>query len=171
MSDLRLTPQGLWFLGRRFPCAIGKGGIRVQKREGDGATPAGRHRIVGMMYRADRLAQPQPWAEKIGPQDLWSDDSEASEYNQLVRKPYAFSHEAMRRADPLYDIVFITDYNYPEAQFGLGSAIFLHLWRRPRFPTEGCVALRRDHLKWIARRVTRGTVVQISPSLATDRHP
>ena len=168
MSDLRLTPQGLWFLGRRFPCAIGKGGIRVQKREGDGATPAGRHRIVGMMYRADRLAQPQPWAEKIGPQDLWSDDAEASEYNQLVRKPYAFSHEAMRRADPLYDIVFITDYNYPEAQSGLGSAIFLHQWRRPRFPTEGCIALRRDHLKWIAERVPQGAILGISQSLASD---
>ena len=168
MSDLRLTPQGLCFLGRRFPCAIGKGGIRVQKREGDGATPAGRHRIVGMMYRADRLAQPQPWAEKIGPQDLWSDDSEASEYNQLVRKPYAFSHEAMRRADPLYDIVFITDYNYPEAKFGLGSAIFLHQWRRPRFPTEGCIALRRDHLKWIAERVPQGALLEISQSLASD---
>ncbi|WP_245168778.1 L,D-transpeptidase family protein [Cognatishimia activa] len=168
MSDLRLTPHGLWFLGRRFPCAIGKSGIRVQKREGDGATPAGRHRIVGMMYRADRLAQPQPWAKKIGPQDLWSDDSEASEYNQLVCMPYAFSHEAMRRADPLYDIVFITDYNYPEAQSGLGSAIFLHQWRRPRFPTEGCIALRRDHLKWIAERVPQGALLEISQSLATD---
>ena len=165
---MRLMPQGLWFLGRRFPCAIGKGGIRVQKREEDGATPAGRHRIVGMMYRADRLAQPQPWAAKIGPQDLWSDASDDPAYNQLVRKPYAFSHEAMRRADPLYDIVFITDYNYPEAQSGLGSAIFLHQWRRPRFPTEGCIALRRDHLKWIAERVPQGAILGISQSLASD---
>ena len=171
MSDLRLTPQGLWFLGRRVPCAVGKGGSRGQKREGDGATPAGIHRIVGMMYRADRLAQPQPWAEKIGPQDLWSDASEDPSYNQLVRKPYAHSHEVMRRADPLYDIVFIIDYNFPRARSGYGSAIFLHQWRRPRFPTEGCIALRRDHLKWIAQRVPKGAILEISPRLASDHHP
>jgi L,D-peptidoglycan transpeptidase YkuD (ErfK/YbiS/YcfS/YnhG family) len=62
----------------------------------------------------------------------------------------------MRRADPLYDIVLITDYNFPEAVPGKGSAIFLHQHRRAGYPTEGCIALRRDHLIWIAQRIDFG---------------
>lgn len=127
------------------------------KREGDGATPVGVHRIVGMLYRADRISAPMSWAIPIGPQDLWSDDSNDNRYNQLVTAPYPFSHERLRRADPLYDLVLLTDWNWPNAVAGKGSAIFLHQWRRPGYPTEGCVAFRRDHLRWIAERITPGT--------------
>jgi L,D-peptidoglycan transpeptidase YkuD (ErfK/YbiS/YcfS/YnhG family) len=62
----------------------------------------------------------------------------------------------MRRPDPLYDIVLITDWNYPRAQPGMGSAIFLHQWRRPGFPTAGCIAMARRDLIWLAGRVTPG---------------
>ncbi len=156
-DDLVLTPRGIRFAGRALPCAIGKGGLSAAKREGDGATPVGTHRIVGLLYRADRITRPASWARPIGPRDLWSDDSKDSSYNHLVRAPYAFSHEKLRRADPLYDLVLITDWNWPNAIPGRGSAIFLHQWRRPRFPTEGCIAFRRDHLRWIARQIAPGT--------------
>ena len=72
----------------------------------------------------------------------------------MVRTPYPYSHEVLRRADPLYDLVLITDWNWPQAQKGRGSCIFIHQWRRPGYPTEGCVAFRRDHLLWIAQRLT-----------------
>nr|WP_217359153.1 L,D-transpeptidase family protein [Ruegeria arenilitoris] len=152
-----LTPRGVRFAGRLFPCSIGKGGLTKDKREGDGATPIGVHRIVGMLFRPDRLAPPATWATPIGPQDLWSDDSADSEYNQMVSAPYGYSHEKLRRADPLYDLVLITDWNWPNAVPGRGSAIFLHQWRRPGYPTEGCIAFRRDHLHWIAGRLVPGT--------------
>ena len=71
----------------------------------------------------------------------------------MVRAPYAPSHERLWRADPLYDLVILTDWNWPFAEKGRGSAIFIHSWRRPGAPTEGCVALRRDHLLWIAPRI------------------
>jgi len=153
-------------MGRLFPCSVGKGGIRSDKREGDGATPVGAHRIVDMYYRPDRITPPQPWAQPISLMDLWSDASGDAAYNTLVRAPYGKSHEVMRRADPLYDLVFITDYNWPKAQTGKGSAIFLHQWRRPAYPTEGCIAFRRDHLRWIAERITRGTVVRVPANIA-----
>lgn len=156
-DDLVLTPRGVRFAGRVFPCSIGKGGLSNTKREGDGATPTGVHSIVGMLYRADRIAKPSEWAIPIGPHDLWSDDGHDSQYNNLVSAPYAFSHEKLRRADPLYDLILITDWNWPNAVPGHGSAIFIHQWRRPGYPTEGCVAFRRDHLHWIAGRVTPGT--------------
>ncbi|WP_264211657.1 L,D-transpeptidase family protein [Leisingera thetidis] len=162
-ADLVLTPRGVRFLGRRLPCTIGKGGLSAGKREGDGATPIGVHRVAGMLYRPDRLPRPVPWAEPIGPGDLWSDDASDERYNTHVRAPYAFSHEKLRRADPLYDLVLITDWNWPESVPGHGSAIFIHQWRRPGFPTEGCIAFSRVDLRWLAARVQPGTRIVIPP--------
>ncbi|SPF77665.1 L,D-transpeptidase family protein [Pseudoprimorskyibacter insulae] len=165
-DDLVLTRLGCRFLGRRFPCTIGRGGIRADKREGDGATPIAAMTIVGMLYRPDRIARPVPWAEPITPGDLWSDASGQPDYNTHVRTPYPHSHEALRRADPLYDLVLVTDWNWPDAEDGKGSAIFVHQWRRPGFPTEGCVAFRRDHLHWSAARIEAGTRLVVSETLA-----
>ena len=151
--DMVVGPTGLRFAGRQFPCVVGRGGITSDKREGDGATPRGTHRIVGLLYRPDRMARPTDWAVPIGPRDLWSDDPTHEDYNLMVRAPYAHSHEHLRRADPLYDLVLITDWNWPRAEMGKGSAIFIHRWRRPGYPTEGCVGLRPDHLAWIAPRI------------------
>ncbi len=154
-----LTPMGLRFGGRVIPCAIGKGGLVSTKREGDGATPRGGHRIMGCLYRPDRMARPVAWAVPIGPRDLWSDDAGRAEYNHLVRAPYAGSHERLRRADPLYDLVLLTDWNWPDAVPGRGSAIFLHRWRRPGYPTEGCIAMDPGDLLWVTRRISPGARV------------
>ncbi len=154
-ADLVLTRRGLRVLGRTLPCSIGRGGISDTKREGDGATPVGAHRITGMLYRPDRLPAPQPWARPIRNGDLWSDDSDDPEYNSPVRAPHGMSHERLRRADPLYDIVLLTDWN-EERRPKMGSAIFLHQRRRPGFPTEGCVAFSRPDLIWLARNIVPG---------------
>lgn len=156
-NDLVLTPMGLRFQGRRFACTVGRGGIvdARAKREGDGATPRGVHGIVGMLYRPDRRARPADWAQPIGPSDLWSDDVQDPDYNLMVRAPHRFSHEHLRRADPQYDIVLITDWNWPDAEPGRGSAIFMHRWRRPGAPTAGCLAMAPDSLLWIAQRLAR----------------
>jgi len=155
--DLVLTRRGLRFQNRHFACAIGRGGLTADKREGDGATPRGQHRIMACLYRPDRLPRPNPWARPIRPGDLWSDDPSQPDYNHLMRAPYPHSHEMLRRADPLYDLILITDWNWPIAAPHKGSAIFVHQWRKPRHPTEGCLALRRDHLSWIAGRIAPGT--------------
>lgn len=158
MEDLVLWPTGLHFAGRRFACTIGRGGRTADKREGDGATPIGTHHITGMYYRPDRLrgAELPDWARPIRLGDLWSDDVKDPAYNHLVRAPHPFGHEVMRRADPLYDLVMITDWNRPDAVPGRGSAIFLHRWRRVGYPTAGCVAFAPADLLWIATRVRLG---------------
>lgn len=153
-ADLVLTKQGVRFQNRLLPCSIGRGGISASKREGDGATPVGQHRIAGLYYRPDRLPAPAGWAVPIRAGDLWSDDVADPAYNHLVRSPHVFSHETMRRADPLYDIVLITDWNWPDAVPHRGSAIFLHVWRKPRHPTEGCVAFSKPDLLWIIKRLS-----------------
>jgi len=160
---MRLTPAGLLWRGRRYPVEIGRGGLSLNKREGDGATPVGRLKILEILYRADRLLRPAPWARPIGPRDLWCDDPGHPDYNQPVRAPFDASHERMFRADPLYDIVLITDWNYPVATPGMGSAIFLHQRRRAGYPTAGCIAFRRHDLIEIARGLRPGTELLIPP--------
>ena len=155
-NDMVLTPMGLRLAGRMFPCSIGKGGLTWDKCEGDGATPRGVHHITGCLFRPDRMARPVPWAIPIGPRDLWSDDVGRADYNHMVRAPFSGSHERLSRADPLYDLVLLTDWNWPDAVAGRGSAIFLHRWRRPGYPTEGCIALSPENLLRITRAIRPG---------------
>jgi len=161
-----LTRRGLRFAGRMWPCVVGRGGVSTRKREGDGATPAGVHRIVGMLYRPERMERPADWALPIRPGDLWSDDPGHEDYNLMVHAPYPHSHERLRRADPLYDLVILTDWNWPYAVKGRGSAIFLHRWRRPGYPTEGCIAFAPRDLTAIAARISYQTRLVVPADLA-----
>jgi L,D-peptidoglycan transpeptidase YkuD (ErfK/YbiS/YcfS/YnhG family) len=154
-GDLVVSRWRARFMGRSFPCAIGRGGIVRNKVEGDGGTPAGVLRLQGGFYRADRMPKPRALLpiKTIGPWDVWCDDPENIAYNQQRRSMHpAYSHENMRRSDPLYDFGLITDYNMDQPVPGKGSAIFVHIWRGTRKPTEGCVAFKRRHLEWIIKR-------------------
>lgn len=125
------------------PCALGRGGVTRHKREGDGATPAGRLRLVACRYRADRVARPvtrMPTAA-IGRLDGWCDDPSDRSYNRPVRLPYPAGHEDMWREDHLYDIVVVLDWNLWRPQAGKGSAIFFHLAAPGMAPTAGCIAV------------------------------
>ncbi|SHJ02133.1 L,D-transpeptidase family protein [Wenxinia saemankumensis] len=149
----------LSFDGLAAPCALGRGGIVPpgEKREGDGATPRGPHRVVQCWYRPDRVPRPAPWAIPIGPGDLWCDAPDHPAYNAHVRAPFPAGHERLRRGDRLYDIVMVLDWNWPDAVPGRGSAIFVHRWRAPGRPTEGCVALPPAALRRLAAAARPGT--------------
>jgi L,D-peptidoglycan transpeptidase YkuD (ErfK/YbiS/YcfS/YnhG family) len=158
-TDIIVTPMGAWFMGRRFPCALGRTGVSHAKREGDGATPAGVHAFVGLLYRPDRVPRSAlpDWALPIRPRDGWSDDPKDEDYNLIITRPHAYGHERLWRADPLYDVVLLTNWNWPYAVRGAGSAIFMHRWRTPGRRTAGCVAFAPDDLLWIARRIRHQT--------------
>ena len=166
---LRVTRQGARFAGRRFPCAVGRGGIGVKRAEGDGITPLGAHPLEALLYRADRpvgRAGARAFhgaARAIGPRDAWSDDPADPGYNRLARLPHEPSHERLRRADPMYDLVGVLDWNRHPVTPGRGSAIFLHVWRGPRRPTAGCVAFRAADLVWILARWTRRSRLIVTP--------
>lgn len=152
-----VTRWGARFMGRRFPVSIGRGGMTDDKREGDGATPRGVWRMMGGYYRADRIARPDGpiHLNAIGPEDIWSDDPEDPLYNNGLRvHAYPFSHEKLRMTARLYDVVVISDWNWPDATPGKGSAIFVHQWRKPRHPTAGCLAFAPRDLRWILARWT-----------------
>lgn len=165
MSDLVVGRWGARFMGRHLPCAIGRAGFSGNKREGDGATPVGRFRLVAVWWRADRLARPKLGGRArplnlrpIGPRLGWCDAPDDAAYNRAVRLPHRASAERMRRADRLYDIVAVTDHNAAGVP-GAGSAIFLHVRRGLGRCTAGCVAFRRDHLLWILARWRGGRIV------------
>ena len=154
-----------WFLGRKFPCSVGWGGIEQDKTEGDGVTPAGVYRLENVMYRPDRIPPKDlpRQAIPIRKRHIWSDDPLDPQYNNLLLKEqnWQFSHELMFRTDSLYDLVIPIDYNRHDPKPGKGSAIFLHVWRGPRIPTAGCVAVDLEILLWITSNLTKGTYIAI----------
>lgn len=156
---LVVEPWGAWFARRRLRCAIGRGGLGAKRGEGDGVTPVGVHALEAVLYRPDRAAGRAAArvfrrAREIGPMDGWSDDPADPAYNTGVSLPRGFSHERLRRADPMYDVVGVLDWNRDPVVPGRGSAIFLHVWRAPRWPTAGCVAFRAADLVWVLSRWT-----------------
>ena len=151
MKDLVLTPLGLRVANQTFPCVIGKNGVAKRKRESDGKSPIGKHQIVGMLYRPDRLSRPRDWALPIRPRDIWSDDIKDPNYNLMGTAPSLFRHEKLFRPDHLYDLIIIINWNWPYTVKGRGSAIFIHRWRKNGYPTEGCIALSKENLLKVAK--------------------
>lgn len=140
---------GVAHLGaRRWRCTLGRTGIVRDKREGDGASPAGIWPMRRLFYRADRLTTPTTAlpVQAIRQEDGWCDDPAHADYNRLVRRPFAGSHEEMWRTDGLYDLVVELGYNDDPPVAGKGSAIFLHVARPDFGPTAGCLALAREDL-------------------------
>lgn len=142
-------PDGRLLLGARiFRCALGRGGVRADKREGDGATPAGTLALRRVLYRADRMRPPvcAVPVEPVARDDGWCDDPQSSEYNRMVRLPFPGGHEELWRSDAVYDVIGVLGWNDDPVARGRGSAIFLHVARADYAPTEGCVALAEPDL-------------------------
>lgn len=142
--DIQVTADGTLNYDRiALRCALGRGGVRVHKIEGDGATPTGCFALRRVLFRPDRVDKPEtalPVAA-ISPSDGWCDAPEDPNYNRPVTHPYSASAESLWRCDELYDVVVILGHNDDPPVPGAGSAIFLHVARPNYAPTEGCVAL------------------------------
>lgn len=155
----RATIGHLAIGGRTFRCTLGRTGRRALKREGDGATPIGRWRVVRVLYRADRVARPVSGlpTRPIQPLDGWCDDPADRNYNRQVRHPYGASAEALWRNDDLYDVVVVVDHNQCPRRRNGGSAIFVHHARGDRGPTAGCVALSPRDLRSLLALLKTGS--------------
>jgi L,D-peptidoglycan transpeptidase YkuD (ErfK/YbiS/YcfS/YnhG family) len=143
-------PDGRLVLGGLvFRAALGRGGVRRDKRESDGATPAGLLPLRRVLYRADRVRPPGGAVpvEPIAPTDGWCDDPSHSDYNRMVRLPHEGRYEELWRQDNLYDLLGVVGWNDAPVERGRGSAIFLHVASPDFRPTEGCVALALGDLQ------------------------
>jgi L,D-peptidoglycan transpeptidase YkuD (ErfK/YbiS/YcfS/YnhG family) len=161
-----LDPCRGWLLAGpvAIRCALGRGGVRAAKREGDGATPLALLRLGPGFRRADRGPRPPTGLplRPIGPRDGWCDAAADRNYDRPVRLPYPASAEAMRREDGLYDLVVTLGWNERPRVRGHGSAIFLHIARPRLLPTEGCIALDKAALRRLLAHVGPRTEIGVS---------
>ena len=137
--------------GQVFRAALGRGGVRRDKQEGDGATPAGALALRRVLYRADRGRAPACVVpvEPIAPSDGWCDDPNERDYNRMIRLPHDGHYEELWRTDALYDVIGVLGWNDAPVQRGRGSAIFLHVARPDYAPTDGCIALAPGDLRQV----------------------
>ncbi len=157
--------QGLLQAGHLvFSCALGRGGITSNKREGDGATPLAVMRFLSGYFRSDRFAPARRTRLPMAASDAalgWCDAPQDRNYNRPVRLPYKAGHETMQRADHLYDACLVLDWNIAPRKRGRGSAIFFHLARPGYKPTEGCVAISRRDMERLLPHLSRRTVLKV----------
>jgi L,D-peptidoglycan transpeptidase YkuD (ErfK/YbiS/YcfS/YnhG family) len=146
-----------------IPVALGRSGIKANKREGDGATPRGRFRLVRLWWRADRGPPPRTLLpiRRIAANDAWCEDPSHRSYNRPVRRSANAPGDRLRRADHLYDLIIEIDHNTRPRVARFGSAVFIHLARPGFSPTAGCVALSLGRLKSLLARCSPRTRITI----------
>lgn len=147
-------------------CALGPAGVvpADDKREGDGATPAGLWTMRRVFFRPDR--EPPPVTalpvRALAEDDGWCDAPDDPAYNRPVRLPYPASAERLWRDDHVYDLIVAISHNDDPPVSRMGSAVFLHLAHGDFRPTEGCVALTRPDLLSILAAAKPGDAVRIT---------
>jgi L,D-peptidoglycan transpeptidase YkuD (ErfK/YbiS/YcfS/YnhG family) len=152
-----------WSLGSAT-AAVGRAGVKTDKHERDGATPAGTYPLVSILYRPDRVEPPssQLPVKPLAPSDGWVDEPADANYNRPVSLPYPASAEQMWREDDLYDVLVVIGYNMEPVVPGAGSAIFLHIATPDLAPTAGCVAVRREILLRLLPLLGPGSQIAIT---------
>ena len=160
-----IWPDRLECDGHIYRCALGRGGIVMDKREGDGGTPVGGFALRRVLYRPDRLDAPATGlpVDAIAPEDGWCDDPAHPDYNRPVGLPFSASHEKLWRDDEVYDVILILGHNDDPPVPGKGSAIFMHVARPDYAPTEGCVALALEDLLAVLARCRPGDTIRVNP--------
>jgi L,D-peptidoglycan transpeptidase YkuD (ErfK/YbiS/YcfS/YnhG family) len=134
---------------RTLPVALGRGGIKANKREGDGSTPRGTFRLVRLWWRADRHPRPATLlpVRRIGADDGWCEDPADRRYNRPVKRTPDSRADRLARSDDFYDFIIELDHNTRPRIAGRGSAVFIHAVRPGFAPTAGCIALRLSALR------------------------
>jgi L,D-peptidoglycan transpeptidase YkuD (ErfK/YbiS/YcfS/YnhG family) len=138
-----------------LPVALGRGGIKANKREGDGGTPRGTFRLKRLWWRGERHSRPATLlpAERIKPDDGWCEDPSDRRYNRHVKIPPQSKADRLARQDNLYDYIVELDHNTRPRIAGRGSAVFIHVARPGFAPTAGCVALKINSLRRLLARL------------------
>jgi L,D-peptidoglycan transpeptidase YkuD (ErfK/YbiS/YcfS/YnhG family) len=146
-----------------LPVALGRGGIKANKREGDGGTPRGAFRLKRLWWRAERQTRPPTLlpSRRIRQDDAWCEDPADRHYNQPVKLAPDSNADRLARTDDLYDFIIELDHNTRPRVKGRGSAVFIHAARAGFAPTAGCVALNLATLRRLLARVGPRTKIVI----------
>jgi L,D-peptidoglycan transpeptidase YkuD (ErfK/YbiS/YcfS/YnhG family) len=148
----------------KYRCALGKAGVNKKIKEGDGITPKGIFKITKIYYRVDKIKSVKTNVKKIKiTKNMgWCDDPNSRFYNRQVKLPSKFSHEKLYRNDDLYDLIAVLNYNTNPIIKNKGSALFLHIAKNSYKKTEGCIALKKEHLINILMKIKKNTKIKIN---------
>ncbi|MDB9810932.1 L,D-transpeptidase family protein [Candidatus Pelagibacter sp.] len=143
-------------------CAIGKNGIKLDKKEGDKSTPLGKFTLGKLYYRKDRVKKPlTKIPTKIIKKNMgWCDDPHNKYYNKEILINKKIKHEKLFRKDHSYDYFISINYNTKNIKPNKGSAIFIHLTKNYK-PTAGCIALKKKDFLILIKLINKKTKIKI----------
>ena len=147
----------------KLKCCIGKGGIKKNKIEGDGATPKGKFTLGTLYWRADKVKKPttnlkcKTIKKNIG----WCTDSKSKFYNKEFKIKKNIKHEKLLRNDYKYNYLIVINYNKKNIIKNKGSAIFIHLTKNYK-PTAGCIAVSKKDFLIILKLINKNTKILIN---------
>jgi len=146
------------------PVALGRAGVKANKRAGDGATPRGGFRLKRLWWRSDRHPRPPTRlpVRRIAADDGWCEDAADRHYNRPIKLPPNSKADRLARADALYDFIVELDHNSRPRVAGRGSAVFIHAARPAFAPTAGCIALELKTLRRLLAKLGPRTQIVVS---------
>jgi L,D-peptidoglycan transpeptidase YkuD (ErfK/YbiS/YcfS/YnhG family) len=156
--------------GTSVPVTLGRAGLAwgrglhpampgLQKREGDGRSPAGIFAITALFGAAapdSAFARAAKLPYLCATRELKCiDDPASAHYNRIVdqfavAQPDWRSCEDMLRGDERYAVGAVVGHNCDPVVPGAGSCMFLHVWAAPGVPTAGCAAMALADMSEIA---------------------
>ena len=158
-----INKKYLTYKNYKAKCAIGKRGIGDKRKEGDLITPKGIYKVKYILYRIDRVKKIKTKLKKIIIRKNmgWCNDAQSRQYNKLIKLPSNYNHEKLYKRENIYDIVLVLNYNVNPIIKNKGSAIFIHVAKKNYKKTEGCVALKKNHLIKVLKNLKKNTTVKI----------
>ena len=126
-------------------------------------TPKGKYKIKYILYRKDRIKKIESKIKKIAIKKNmgWCNNSKSKNYNRLIKLPSVYNFEKLFKNNNTYDILIVLDYNMNPTIKNKGSAIFIHVAKKNYKKTEGCIALKKNDLLKIIKKLKKNTVVKI----------
>ena len=154
--------QGAWVEVLHAGGFVGRNGISSQKREGDGATPAGLYSVRRAFGNADDPGSLLPY-HRLEPDDVWVDDPASGYYNTMTKG--GAPDRDWRSAEEMtaYKYAVVIEYNTDPVVKGAGSAIFLHCDQGR--PTAGCVSVSEETMIRLLRFCRSGDGIIIARSM------
>ena len=159
------------FKKKIFFCQLGKNGKvpNYKKREGDKCTPIGKFIIKSILFRKDKklnITLRKSIKNKvfyIYKNYGWCDDINCKKYNQLVNltPKFDYSHEELYRIDDVYDIILELNHNQNPIIRNKGSAIFVHCSFNDLRNTNGCIAVKKNNLKFLINNLQKINYIYI----------
>ena len=156
-----------------FRCQIGEGGLKIAKKkiEGDKTTPIGKWYLRSIYYRPDKMLRPKLNKKnilkihKITKNCGWCDDVRSNNYNSYIKiknfQSLNLNYEKLWREDEAYDIIISTSHNVKPTIKNKGSAIFIHCSFSNNNNTAGCIALKKNDLFFLLKKLQHKTYIKI----------